>query len=269
MHVRKSLVVRNPLRPVPERLPCKLTPEEERNLTKKAFALERSAEEIEAEALAEKARSKAKLAKLGDERARVLSDKRQIREEILAGETIRQVDCLLLEDVEEGALYVFRMDTGEVVQRRDMRPEEREELRQRKLPLEEAVTRTVDIPEAVERVKRFDSDPPGVEEDGEAATDPDWSRSDDRLFELLQLVEREVPFETIEGWTDSQCREAEAWASAVHLSASDNDVEAPDEPAFLPAVAVAEDEATKPTRRKKGEGKRSRSAGYDTRAGAH
>ena len=267
MHVRKSLVVRNPLRPVPERLPCKLTPEEERNLTKKAFALERSAEEIEAEALAEKARSKAKLAKLGDERTRVLADKRQIREEILAGETIRQVDCLLLEDVEEGALYVFRMDTGEVVQRRDMRPEEREELRQRKLPLEEAVTRTVDIPEAVERVKRFDSDPPGDEPEGADSDPSDWSRSDDRLFELLQLVEREVPFDLIEGWTDEQCQEVEAWASAVHLSASDNDVEVPQAPSFMPELAT-EDEA-KPARRKKGEGKRSRSAGFDTRAGTH
>lgn len=263
MHVRKSLVVRNPLRPVPERLPCKLTAEETANLVRKAFALERTAEELDAEAMAEKARAKAKIAKLADERERVLTDKRQIRNEVLAGETVRQVDCLLLEDVEEGAIYVFRQDTGEVVQRRDMRPEEREELRQRKLPLEDAVTKTVDIPEHVEQVKRFDSDPPGSA--GDDVEDDGWSRSSDNTADLLASIGRDdIPFDVIEGWTDEQCREAEEWVHAVTGRTLGD--EWPDAPAFMPEPVVEVEAETKPTRRKKGEGKRSR--GFDQRAAA-
>jgi len=52
-----------------------------------------------------------------------------------------------------------------------------------------------------------------------------WRRDDMCTHSLLGLTgEGElVPLEAIRKWTNAQCREAEQWAGAVHLQASDND----------------------------------------------
>lgn len=53
------------------------------------------------------------------------------------------------------------------------------------------------------------------------------------LVDLLGLVCVTVTEETVCGWTEEQRRQAERWASATHLSASDNDVVVPNRPGFL------------------------------------
>ena len=55
------------------------------------------------------------------------------------------------------------------------------------------------------------------------------------LRDLLLLVGVRVSKETIKRWSDHQKRKVTEWASLVHLSASDNDVEIPNRPEFLPA----------------------------------
>lgn len=55
------------------------------------------------------------------------------------------------------------------------------------------------------------------------------------LRDLLLLVGVQVSKETIKRWSDHQKRKATEWASLVHLAASDNDVEIPNRPEFLPA----------------------------------
>lgn len=166
MHVRKTLTVRNPLKPVPERLPCKLTREEKYQRTERRFAIERTVEAVDGEIAEVKAKAKAKAAELNERRNELTTEGRTIREQVLTGEETRLVDCLLLEDLEEGAIYTYRLDTGEVVTRKDMHPDELRELRSR-LPLDEKVEKTVEIPDGIEVVKRFDSDPPGVTETDE------------------------------------------------------------------------------------------------------
>lgn len=174
MHIRKTLTVRNPLKPVPERLPCKLTREEKYSRTEHRMAIERTIEELDGEIAEVKSKAKAKVTEINTKRTEHINEMRTLREQILNGTEVRIVDCLLLEDLNEGALYTYRLDTGEVVTRKDIRPEELAELRSR-LPLDEKVEKTVDIPDGIEVVKRFDSDPPGVvEEDvdaGELAAD--------------------------------------------------------------------------------------------------
>lgn len=174
MHVRKTLTVRNPLKPVPERLPCKLTRDEKNQRMESRLALERTADELDSKVVELKSKHKAKVAELTEQKRQHLAEMRRIREQILNGTETRMVDCLLLEDLEEGVLYTFRLDTGEVVTAKDIRPEELRELRSR-LPLGDLVEKTVDIPDGIERVKRFDSDPPGVDDD---EPDDDASSSD-------------------------------------------------------------------------------------------
>lgn len=53
------------------------------------------------------------------------------------------------------------------------------------------------------------------------------------LVDLLGLVGVTVTEGRALGWDLAKRREAYEWASATHLSASDNDVEVPDRPAFL------------------------------------
>lgn len=64
-----------------------------------------------------------------------------------------------------------------------------------------------------------------------------FSRDDTATFNALLLVGgQDVPFSAIAGWTDMQCVEAEQWAMALHLNASDNDeVEVPEMPAHVAA----------------------------------
>lgn len=53
------------------------------------------------------------------------------------------------------------------------------------------------------------------------------------LVDLLSLASAMVTPEQVETWTPEQRRQAEQWASATHLSASDNDVAVPEQPDFL------------------------------------
>ena len=59
-----------------------------------------------------------------------------------------------------------------------------------------------------------------------------WTRDNTATFNTLLLVAgHELPFQAVESWTDMQCMQAEQWAMATHLHASDNDdVEVPDMP---------------------------------------
>ena len=61
----------------------------------------------------------------------------------------------------------------------------------------------------------------------------DWIRDDSETFELLSLVDAEVPLETINGWPDEQCQAADDWAAATHLRASDNEITVPPMPEYV------------------------------------
>lgn len=61
-----------------------------------------------------------------------------------------------------------------------------------------------------------------------------WAREDEVTSTLLELVGISPSKETLATWTDDQVRAAEEWAAAVHLEASDNDVDVPPRPEFLP-----------------------------------
>jgi hypothetical protein len=156
MHERKTLNVRNPLKPVPERLPCRLTRDERYTKIERRLALERTLDELNARIEEVKAQAKVEISEIKEEVHQVAEEMRTIREQVVSGEETRLVDCYLLEDLNEGALFVYRIDTGEVVSRKDMHPDELA-----KLPLEERVQKTVDVPADVARVRRFDSDAPG------------------------------------------------------------------------------------------------------------
>lgn len=75
-----------------------------------------------------------------------------------------------------------------------------------------------------------------------AANEPaaPWKRDNAVTADVLSLVcDHEVPPEVIETWTDDQVREAEMWAGAVHLRASDNDdVPIPPTPAHVAAYCA-------------------------------
>lgn len=67
-----------------------------------------------------------------------------------------------------------------------------------------------------------------------------WVRDDEATFNILLLVgAHKVPSEVITGWTDMQCMQAEQWAMAAHLQASDNDdVDVPAMPAHVAEYRV-------------------------------
>lgn len=60
------------------------------------------------------------------------------------------------------------------------------------------------------------------------------------LKSLLELVGKVAPIEAIRAWSDEERKQAEAWASAVHLKASDNDIEVPMMPECVRACPVRE-----------------------------
>lgn len=51
---------------------------------------------------------------------------------------------------------------------------------------------------------------------------------------LLGVVGLEPSFETLSAWSTEQRNAAARWAVATHLRASDNDVDVPARPSFLP-----------------------------------
>jgi hypothetical protein len=62
-------------------------------------------------------------------------------------------------------------------------------------------------------------------EDDDMSTDADaWERNDQGTYMLLCLVGgHSVTPEAISAWSDEECQQAEAWAGACHLHASDHD----------------------------------------------
>lgn len=164
MHERKTLPVRNPNKPTLERLPCRLTRDEKLARMERRMSLERTAAALDAQVEAIKAKAKADADEVREKRAELAAEMIALREQILEGSEERLVECLLLEDLNAAKIYVLRLDLGTVAQAKDMEPRELQDLRQR-LPLEDRVMRTIDIPEDVVEVKRFDSDPPGVGEE--------------------------------------------------------------------------------------------------------
>jgi hypothetical protein len=75
-------------------------------------------------------------------------------------------------------------------------------------------------------------------EDGYHSIDPSepiWTRDDQRTHDVLNLGGTFVSLLDISDWTDLQCQQAENWASAEYLYASDNDdVVRVARPDFLP-----------------------------------
>jgi hypothetical protein len=68
--------------------------------------------------------------------------------------------------------------------------------------------------------------------DGDEAHE--WERDDQATADLIELGSDKIAHLHIIGtWTDEQCRAAEAWASARHFKASDNDVGVPSVPAHV------------------------------------
>jgi len=70
-----------------------------------------------------------------------------------------------------------------------------------------------------------------------------WVRDDDQLTLMLHLagvlhgdfdpVRAGRAQQVVATWTDEQCRQAEEWAGAIHLAASDNDIPLPVKPAHV------------------------------------
>lgn len=240
MHERRTLMVRNPGRPTMERLPCRLSRDEKLARMDRTDAIERTIEQLEAGVLAVKAKAKVEIDQLQEQIGELQAERRKVRNERLNGYEERLVECQLLEDSAEGMLYVYRLDTREVAQRRDMAPHE-----QRELQLEGRELLTVDIPEDVATVTRFDSDPPGVQDDDEGDDEKAPGTNGKHYGHECEFNE----------------------GTCITCNAEDPDFEKPAE-------------AAKPVRRKKGEklakqegtgsAKKKGGKGYDTRAaGAH
>jgi hypothetical protein len=62
-------------------------------------------------------------------------------------------------------------------------------------------------------------------------------RDNSATVDLLSLVGVEVFEEDVALWTDEQVREAENWASALYLRASDNVLDVPPKPTWLDSAA--------------------------------
>lgn len=63
-----------------------------------------------------------------------------------------------------------------------------------------------------------------------------WQRDDQATQDLIELGgDKLVMLSVIATWTDEQCRQAEAWASARHFKASDNAVRVPPTPPHIAA----------------------------------
>lgn len=244
-HVSKELPIRNPKRPTLERLPVPLTEPEQLATMRRTDALDRTIDERRAQIEAIKARAKEEANKLYEEIVELEAERRELRDQRLSGAEVRSVPCELLEDVEEGKLYVFRLDLREVAQVRDMEPSELAELKkQPQLELRDRPTRRVDIPSSVEEVRRFDSDPPGLGDDDQDEPKPDAEDAKGGSNGSAYAHEHE--------YDDGSC---------ITCGQPDSEAEAEAEP-------------TKPVRRKRGEKqegtgsakKKGKGRGYDTRA---
>lgn len=62
-----------------------------------------------------------------------------------------------------------------------------------------------------------------------------WIDDPEAAFNILMLTDADVSLDVVKGWTPEQRYQAEEWAGAVHMSASDNDdIEVPPRPEFVP-----------------------------------
>jgi hypothetical protein len=74
-----------------------------------------------------------------------------------------------------------------------------------------------------------------ISDDGIVTALPTWKRDNEAIFMRLHLTSAYPTDEEVASWTDDQAREADIWACAAMLSASDNDdIQVPVRPAFLP-----------------------------------
>lgn len=65
----------------------------------------------------------------------------------------------------------------------------------------------------------------------------DWKRDDQATQDLLDLgSDKLAMLSVIATWTDEQCQQAEAWASARHFRASDNSNRVPPIPPHVVAL---------------------------------
>ena len=64
-----------------------------------------------------------------------------------------------------------------------------------------------------------------------------WKRDDQATQDLISLgSDKLAMLSVIAKWTDEQCQQAEAWASARHFRASDNAVRVPEMPPHVAAL---------------------------------
>jgi len=109
------------------------------------------------------------------------------------------------------------------------------------VPLGEAVGQVLDFERQWRRSHQNEPSPATIDfrklHEGSEGSEPDDIDWDDceSLRDFLTLVDIEVSTETVKGWSIEQRKQANDWAGAVHLRASDNcDVPQPPKPSFLP-----------------------------------
>lgn len=74
-----------------------------------------------------------------------------------------------------------------------------------------------------------------IAEEGRFSIAPGWRRDDAQTIDRLLMVSIDVSAAEVAAWTDEQVREAQLYAVAAYLSASDNDdIIVPAKPTFLP-----------------------------------
>lgn len=71
-----------------------------------------------------------------------------------------------------------------------------------------------------------------------SATAPAWRREEEVTADLLRQVGIVAPADAVAQWTEADLREAEDWASALYLWASDKDIVVPPMPEFLSQFAA-------------------------------
>jgi len=62
-----------------------------------------------------------------------------------------------------------------------------------------------------------------VEDGGVIRIGPDWKRDNDVTFMRLLMTAAHADEAEIATWSDEQCQQADVWAIAASLNASDND----------------------------------------------
>lgn len=161
-HERRTLKIRNPGKPGKEVLPCRLDTDELRPRWQRVAAIKQTRAGVEAELAAAKSRAKAAVDKLDEE-------ERGLWKELDEEAVERKVDCEYLVDEEQGYMYVRRLDTQELVRRRELTKHERQAAKQGDLFAADAPTRTLDVHDDIPTVRRFDSDTADVGAEEEAA----------------------------------------------------------------------------------------------------